>query len=411
MGLIENRIDNLPLIGFTGIMIVRDLQVIAHERVEFFPVLTITGPRQSGKTTLCKETFKRLPYVSIEAPDVRAFALTDPRGFLGQYQEGAVIDEIQRAPDLLSYLQVVVDEDPRPGRFILTGSQNFALVSTLSQSLAGRSAVLHLHPLTYNEILRFDNAPKELFQVLWTGGYPAIYDRRAPADEWISSYISLYVERDVRQVLNVGDLTTFQDFLRLCAGRAGQLVNLSALGGDAGVTHNTAKAWLSVLETSFIVFRLNPFSRNLTSRVVKTPKFYFMDTGLLCALIGIRTPEELFTHPLRGSIFENWVVSEVYKRIAHQGRRPLMSFFRDRKGFEVDLIIEDGRNLTALEIKSGQTPLPDFADNLVSFAKRMREDAGGFTVTPFIVYGGEAEQRRGETRFLSWKNLDAIVHQ
>ncbi len=272
-------------------MIDRDLAPRLLQAARRFPAVTLTGPRQSGKSTLCGAVFPNLAYANLEAPDVRAFAVADPRAFLAQYPDGAVVDEVQRAPDLPSYLQELIDSDPRPGRFILTGSRNLALLRTVSQSLAGRTAVLHLLPLANNEVRRFESHPATLEDALFTGGYPAILDRRIHPSDWLAGYVATYLERDARAVGNITDLEVFQRFVELCAGRTAQLLNYSSLAADCGVSQPTAKAWLNVLEASFLVFRLRPFHANLRKRLVKTPKLHFHDPGLACWLLGIRSAE------------------------------------------------------------------------------------------------------------------------
>jgi hypothetical protein len=369
----------------------------------------MTGPRQSGKSTLCRAAFPRKPYVSLEPPDQRDLARDDPRAFLARYPRGVVIDEVHRAPALLSYVQEVVDRNTRPGQYILTGSQQLGLIEAVTQTLAGRTAILQLLPLNLTEIRRFPKSPADLWTLIWTGGYPRIYDRRLPADEWLSSYASTYVERDVRQMVNVGDLLTFQTFLRLCAGRVGQLVNLSALGADAGITHMTARAWLSVLEASFIAFRLPPLHRNLTKRLVKTPKLYFYDTGLLCWALGIRSPAQLDTHPLRGAIFECWVVSEIVKQYTHRGLVPRLSFFRDQKGHECDLVIEQGHRLVAVEIKSGQTVASDVFAALSRVLDDLRAGPGGTVpIAPVVIHAGSDSLARTAAHQLSWQDIDGF---
>lgn len=385
-------------------MIRRNLQKYIENLATRCPVVTLTGPRQAGKTTLCQLAFPQKPYASLEDPEVRAFALSDPRGFLAQYPSGAVLDEVQRAPELTSYLQGMVDADPTPGRFVLTGSQHFGLVEGMSQSLAGRTAIAHLLPLSLDELWRFDRAPDSLYEVLVNGAYPAIHDRGLPAREWLAAYTRTYVERDVRQVLNVTDLLAFQTFVELCAGRTGQLLNLSSLAGDAGITHNTARAWLSVLEASFIVHRLRPFRRNLKRRLVKTAKLHFFDTGLACYLLGIHTATDLARHPLRGAIFESWVISEIIKAHLHRGWQPRISFYRDQKKTELDLIVEVGEKLLAVEVKSGQTIAGDFFGTLSKFAALIRDRHMG-EVASYLVYGGEQNQRRSDTHVVSWRAI------
>jgi predicted AAA+ superfamily ATPase len=387
-------------------MIRRTLEPRVREVARSFPAVTITGPRQSGKTTLCRLVFPDKPYVSLEAPDVRQYALEDPRGFLHQHRDGAVLDEVQRAPDLLSYLQPLLDEDPAPGRFVLTGSANLALLQSVSQSLAGRTALLTLLPLSLEEIRRFPTAVDDLLATLWTGSYPAVFDRRPDPADWFSSYVATYVERDVRQILNVSDLLAFQTFLRLAAGRVGQLLNLSALGADAGVTHATARAWISVLEASYVAFRLPPFHTSVTTRLVKTPKLHFYDTGLLCFLLGIRRPDHLREHPLRGAIFEAWVVSEIVKTRVHRGLPPALSFFRDRKGHEVDAVLEAGRGLVAVETKSAQTVASDFFAGLEALAAVLATGRQRRPLRRVLVYGGTDRQHRAGVEVLPWSAID-----
>jgi hypothetical protein len=371
------------------------------------PVVAITGPRQSGKTTLCRAEFAKHPYVSLEAPDERRFAVEDPRGFLARFPDGAVLDEVQRAPELLSYLQGIVDEDPRNGRWILTGSQQFALSHAISQSLAGRVALLELLPLSLGELRRFKSAPRGLFETLFTGGYPRIVDRELPPAEWLSSYVATYVERDVREVLRVGDLLSFQAFLAQAAARSAQLLNLSNLGVDSGVTQPTAKAWLSVLETGYVAFRVPPFLRNLRRRLVKTPKLYFLDSGLLCHLLGIRSADELVRHPLRGAVFETWVVAEVRKAFANRGERAPLSFYRDQRGTEVDLVIEHARELVALEIKSGQTVTSEFFANLDAFEAELKGARSRTKLRRLVAFGGDRGQQRSDARVLAWDEVGA----
>lgn len=384
----------------------RTLEPRLRSLAEKFPVITVTGPRQSGKTTLCRAVFPHKPYVSLEPPDVQEFARRDPRQFLAERPDGAVLDEVHRVPELLSYVQTVVDEKPTVGRFVLTGSANFALLESLGQSLAGRTALLELLPLSLEEVRRFPDPPTDLLDLLVRGSAPATYDRRLTPDDWYPSYVATYVERDVRMILNVGDLIAFQTFLRLCAGRSGQLVNLSSLGADAGLTHVTAKAWLSVLEAGYVAWRLPPFHANVTTRLVKTPKLHFFDTGMVCYLLGIRSADHLREHPLRGAIFETWVASEIRKARVHRGEAPSLSFFRDRKGHEVDLIVDLGRELLAVETKSGQTVASDFfaglreLDRVIAAARPRRRSVS------FVVYGGSESQQRSAGRVLPWSAID-----
>lgn len=389
-------------------MIPRTLTSTLLRQAATFPVVTLTGPRQSGKTTLCRAAFPDLTYVSLEPPDTRRYAREDPRGFLAGLGDGAILDEIQRAPELTSYLQVLVDADPRPGRFILTGSEHLAVTQATSQSLAGRSAVLHLLPLDRAEVAAAGRGEVDLFTSLFRGGYPALFDRDVGPSDWLSAYQALYVERDVRQLLGVGDLDAFQTFVGLCAGRVGQVLNLSALGGDAGVSHNTARSWLSVLNASFLTFELRPWHRNLGKRLIRRPKLYFWDTGLLCNLLAIREPRELERHPLRGEIFENFVVSELAKSSWHQGEAPRHWFYRDQRQLEVDLLIERPGELVAVEVKSGKTIGADFFAALAAFSALREVSEPGASTRSVLVYGGDANQRRSVGDVVGWRQLERL---
>lgn len=384
-------------------MIERDLTPRIQDAAQRFPAVTLTGPRQSGKSTLCRELFGHLPYVSLEAPDTREFARSDPRGFLAQYSAGAVLDEVQRVPELPSYLQGLLDADPTPGRWILTGSQNLALLESVSQSLAGRSAVLHLLPLARSEVLRFPRHPASLEEALFAGGYPRIFDRDLDPSDWLRSYVATYVERDVRSITNVGDLTTFQRFVELCAGRTAQLLSYSGLAADCGVSQPTAKAWLSILEVSFLAFRLPAFHTSLRKRLVKMPKLHFYDTGLACWLLGIRSADQLRSHPLRGALFESWVVSEILKYRMNRGEPRGLYFYRDRDQAEADLVVECADRTVLVEAKSAATP----SRSLLDGGRRVQKQLAGSpkAVEVVVAYGGVDEQRRTEGTFLPWSSL------
>ncbi|MDA8165356.1 MAG: ATP-binding protein [Desulfobacteraceae bacterium] len=390
-------------------MIPRKLTAKLLALAGFYPVVVVTGPRQAGKTTLCRATFPDKAYVSLEALDSREFAQTDPRGFLAEYRGGAIIDEIQQAPGLASFLQAEVDERPAPGRFILTGSQHFGISQTVSQSLAGRCGILVLLAPDREELVQFPAVPDDLYTLLWQGSYPRIYDRNIPAHQWLADYTATYVQRDVRQVVNVGDLMTFSSFIKLCAGRTAQEINFSALGSDAGVSHNTARAWLSILEASYLIHRLPAWHRNIRKQVVKAPKLHFLDSGLACHLLNIREPEQLRHHPLRGAIFESWVVSELYKAQVHRGEQPNLYHYRESRGVEIDALVDLGDRLWAIEAKSAATIAPDFLKNFEPFAERVRDSGQPAQIENAVVYGGESSQLRSLARIVAWKNVGEIL--
>jgi len=370
-----------------------------------FPVLAITGPRQSGKTTLARAVFPDKPYLSLEDPDIRRLAESDPRGLLSRFPDGAILDEVQRAPLLFSYLQTRTDQAQRPGSFVLTGSQQFGLLSGISQSLAGRVGLVQLLPFTMGELRTAGKLPEDLDEVLFRGAYPALYDRDlAPAD-WHGNYVNTYVERDVRQLITVRDLSTFQRFLRMCAARVGQLLNLSALAADCGISHPTASAWISVLEASYIVFLLRPHFQNFNKRLLKTPKLYFCDTGLASWLLGIREPGQMAFHSQRGPLFENLVVTEFLKTRLHRGQAPDLHFWRDSQGLEVDLLVERGGDLNPVEVKSGQTIATDFFQAL----NRWKGLAGKPDMPAWLVYGGGQRFRNGNVEVVPWRELPGLA--
>jgi predicted AAA+ superfamily ATPase len=393
-------------------MIQRLLSTYLIRDAGYYPVLTLTGPRQSGKTTLARATFPGHAYVSLEDGDARDLAKSDPRGFLARYPGPVVIDEAQRVPDLLSYLQVSVDSDPRPGRIVLTGSQNLLLMEKVSQTLAGRCGVLHLLPFSRVELAGQSQSepagPDTLFanrvpqgscwDAIRTGFYPPIHDRHIPPEVWLSDYLRTFVERDVRAMVNVGDLDTFERFLALCAGRIGQILSYSSLASDCGVSVDTARRWISVLSTSFILFRLTPFHRNFSKRVIKSPKLYFWDTGLACHILGIRDSGQLENHPLRGALFENLVVTEVAKAYWNHRRQPPIHFWRDQTGHEVDLLIEEGGVLYPIEIKSGRTVVPEALGSLHWWSKLAGDAAGSAT----LVYGGDDAYTQSDVAIRPW---------
>ena len=396
-------------------MIARTLCQYLQRDARFYPVLTLTGPRQSGKTTLVKAAFPEHEYVSLEETEHRLFARDDPRGFLRRYPGPVIIDEAQRVPDIFSYIQTAVDGRELEGRFVLTGSQHFLLMETISQTLAGRCGVLHLMPFTRSELeQQVSPAPGsvqslfsheathlKLWETIYRGFYPRIHDRDIPPNVWLPDYVQTYLQRDVRALVNTGDIERFERFLILAAGRTGQLLNYSALANACGVAVDTAKRWVSVLKTSFVVFLVQPHHRNLNKRVTKSPKLYFFDTGLVCHLLGVRSAEQAETHPLRGALFENLVVAEVAKTYLHHRLQPPIYFWRDQTGHEIDLIIEEGSRLFPIEIKSGQTVASDMFDTLRWWCRRADQPLS----TGTLVYGGNEFQARDQVAVRPWFSL------
>lgn len=368
-------------------MISRQIQDVLIELNNSFPIVTITGPRQSGKTTLAKLTFPDKEYVSLEDLDTRSFAETDPRGFLTEYSEGAIFDEVQRVPSLLSYLQTFIDEDGKNGKFILTGSNHFEYFQSISQSLAGRTGILKLLPLSYREI--YGEEKIEANDVLYNGFYPRIFKQNIKPAHFLSAYVQTYVQRDVRTLLNIKNLTQFHQFLKLCAGRTGQIINATSMGNDLGVTNKTVMQWLSVLEASFLVFFLPPFHKNFNKRIIKSPKLYFQDVGLACHLLGIENSRQLQTHPLKGELFETFIVGEFLKQRYNQGKESNLYYFRDNTGNEVDLILETGSGLTPVEIKSGKTVNRQFFKGLDYFKK-----LSGEVERSVLVTGGDIKRKQ-----------------
>lgn len=374
-------------------MIERTIEPVLTRLAAQYPVVTITGPRQSGKTTLCRKVFSEKAYVSLESPDTRQFAHDDPRGFLAAYPDGAILDEIQRAPQLLSYIQTIVDERKQPGRYIVTGSQQFEVLNTINQSLAGRTALLKLLPFSIAELLP-SNLPESIDGLLLTGFYPRIYDQRLNPTQALGDYFETYVERDIRQLVSIKDLTLFEKFVRLCAGRVGQLLNLQSLANDVGISHTTARGWLTLLEASYVVFVLHPWYRNVSKRLIKAPKLYFYDVGLASYLLGLESELHVSRDPLRGNLFENLVVIEALKYRFNRGLRSNLSFYRDSKGNEVDLLCEIGPDVFPVEIKAGATITRDYFRGLKKFAAVVPSLPWGGG----LVYGGTEMQQRSEVR-------------
>jgi predicted AAA+ superfamily ATPase len=382
-------------------MIPRQALEPLHRLARGFPIVALTGPRQSGKTTLARAAFSDKPYVSLENPQEREFAETDPQRFLTRFAHGAVLDEVQRCPQLLSWLQGLVDERRVMGDFVLTGSAQFDLLAGITQSLAGRVGRVELLPLSAAELSAGGLLPASLGQALLQGGYPALYDRPVSPADWFANYVASYVERDVRQLVAVRDLSTFQTFVRMCAARTGQLLNLASLGADCGISAVTARHWLTVLESSYVVTLLRPHHRNLGKRLVKTPKLYFLDSGLAAWLLGIQNAQALETHAARGALFETWVVSELLKQRFNAGRPSDLFFWRDHVGQEIDIVIDTAAGLVPLEIKSGSTFAADWAVAMEKWGK-LAERAGQAVLQPTLVYGGAAGFERQGLRVWSW---------
>jgi len=382
-------------------MIERTLATKMISLAQKFQVITLTGPRQSGKTTLVRAAFPALPYISLEEPDIRQLALTDPRGFLSNYPTGAILDEIQNTPELFSYIQRLVDEN-RQVQFILTGSSNFLLMEKISQTLAGRTAVLHLLPFSFHEL---EPLAEQYENLIFKGQYPRIYDRDISPTDFYPSYIQTYVERDVRLMKNIGDINAFIQFTRLCAGRIGQLLNYASLASDAGISPNTAKSWLSILESSYILYRLQPYHHNFNKRLVKSPKLYFYDTGVACSLLGIHEEDQVHLHYLRGSLFENLIINEFIKRNFNRGENRQPYFWQDNHGKEIDCLLLDGERVTPIEIKSGKTMSTSYFDNLKYWGSlaALPENQG------YVVYGGEQSMQTSAGALISWRNLERIL--
>jgi uncharacterized protein len=375
-----------------------------------FPILAITGPRQSGKTTLARQCFPHLPYLNLEDLDTRELAASDPRRFLARFANGAVLDEVQRAPALMSYLLGVADSVGAMGRFVLTGSQQFGLMDGITQSLAGRVGMVTLLPLSHAELMQAatgsvpeTRTPSALDERLWLGGYPALHaaDRDVFSSAWFGSYVATYIERDVRQVLNVGNLAQFQRFVALCAARSAQLLNLNSLASDCGISQPTARQWLTVLQASHLVALLPAYHRNFGKRLVKAPKLHFLDTGLLCHLLRIASAEDLSTHAMRGAVFESWVVSETLKHRFNQALPADLHHWRDNHGLEVDLLVEHRGRLTAVECKSGATYSSDWADALRLWQRVAGPDAS----QPVVCWGGDVSFSRSDHEALSWRDF------
>jgi uncharacterized protein len=380
-------------------MITRDIAPNLRLLASQYPVLTVTGPRQSGKTTLCRSEFSDHAYVSLEDPDTRRFATEDPRGFLAQFKQGVILDEIQRAPELPSYLQAIVDApNMENGRFILTGSHQFELMQQVSQSLAGRTAIARLLPLSLREAARHSPLP-ELPELLLRGFYPRILAHSLNPSQALADYFATYIARDLRDLAVVHDLARFEKFVRLCAGRVGQLLNLTSLGNDAGISHTTARAWIDLLQTSYVLFLLPPWFTNTSKRLIKSPKLYFYDVGLASWLLNLRSPEHVARDPALGHLFENTLVLDALKQRFNAGESGELYFYRDATGNEVDLLIPNGRQFDAIEMKAGATVNSDYFRGLAAFEKAFP----AAIVSGSVVYGGTDTQTRSRWPVRSWR--------
>ncbi len=368
---------------------------------EKYPIVTLTGPRQSGKSTLLRNTLADYRYVSLEDPDLMTFARNDPRSFIRTFADKTIIDEVQRVPALFSYLQTHTDLAGREGMYCLAGSHNFLLMESISQSLAGRTAILKLLPFSHSEMCNAKILPKTTDEEIFYGSYPRIFDKSIAPTDYYPPYIQTYLERDVRTLKNIGNMTDFLRFTQLCAGRIGQLLNLSSLANDCGISVSTASAWLSILETSYICYTLRPDHRNYTKRLIKTPKLYFYDTGLACALLGIRSAMQVNTHYLRGALFENLVINEFVKTSLHRGQEPILSFWRDKTGLEIDLMRYCGEETEVYEIKSSATYSSDFFKNLSKWAKL----SGATPEQCHVIYDGEMDLTTTEGQVHTWETL------
>lgn len=375
------------------------------ELAKSYPVVTLLGPRQSGKTTLVKLAFPSKPYVNLEAIDIREIAKLDPRGFLNQYPNGAILDEIQRAPELLSYIQVIVDENPSKGLYILTGSHQVELQQAVSQSLAGRTALLQLLPMSLEE-LNNANIEISLDEALIKGGYPRIFKDNLDPTKAYRSYFQTYVERDLRQLINIKNISQFQRFVHICAGRIGQILNLEGIGGDVGVSSHTIKEWMSILESSFIIFRLLPYYENFGKRLIKSPKLYFTDVGLASYLLGIENTTQMARDPLRGSLVENLVILELIKYRLNQGKDSQLYYFRDAHGHEIDVIFQTGSKLIPIEIKAAATFNKSFLKNLNFFEKLVGERC----TYSALIYAGEQQQLIGKCKLLPYTHATKILN-
>lgn len=375
-------------------------QVLLH--ASKYPILAVTGPRQAGKTTFLKTTFTDYRYISLENPDTRAFALDDPRGFLSIYNEKVIFDEIQRAPELFPYLQELVDEQRVMGQFILSGSQNFQLMENISQSLAGRVGIFKMYPFDLKELRRAGWMKEDIAQQIFTGGYPAIYDRAIAPTQYFADYLETYVYRDIRGLKNIQDLDAFDRLIKVCANHVGQIVNYNNFSALVGVSHTTIKQWIGLLKTSYILFELPPYFNNFNKRLVKSPKLYFYDTGLASRLLGLKENQLSPEFPFWGPLFENFVVAELLKQNAHGNHNHNFFYWRDSNGHEVDFLFQNGPKMHLIEIKAGKTIKPEMFKNLDYVGRQIEP----FTVSKSLIYGGETNQKRTHYDVIAWSAID-----
>lgn len=393
-------------------IIARDINKYLLKAAEFYPVIAVLGPRQSGKTTLVQETFSKHKYLSLEDLDIRAIAKLDPRRFLNDYanEYGIILDEIQNVPELLSYIQGIVDKEKKRGYFVLTGSQNLLINQAITQTLAGRISILTLLPLSIHELEKARLLPEKIEYAVFNGSYPRVYSNGIPPENLYSNYISTYVERDVRQIKNIVDLNLFQKFLQLCAGRTGQILNLSSLAIDCGIDHKTARSWLSVLEATYTVFLLYPYYKNFGKRIIKSPKLYFLDTGIACSLLRIKKAQDITDHYLRGNLIESYLVSDLLKQYYNLDQKPSIYYWRDQTGNEVDVIIEQALKLIAIEIKSSKTIVSDYFANIRSFTNIQKLDKVKSLSENFVIYSGDFNQSWPDAKVINWKAAGNIIN-
>ncbi len=403
----HNKFDNLLLLvklTTEVMMIKREMKSTLKELAKYFPIVTITGPRQSGKTTLTRATFPKYSYVNLEDPDTREFALTDPRRFLSQFRDKTILDEVQHTPELFSYIQTIVDEKNKSGMFILTGSNQFSYMKSISQSLAGRTGILKLLPFSYFEL--YQNKVVPLEQVLFSGFYPRIFDKKIPPDFFMSGYLETYIQKDIRNISNLQYMNVFLKFMQLCAGRTGQIINLTSIGNALGIDHKTVKKWISIMEASYIIFLIQPYHKNFNKRIVKSSKLYFFDTGLVCYLLRIKTLEQLLNHPLRGEIFETYVAGEFLKNRFNTGKPNDFYYFRDSNGNEVDLIYDSEIGPVPIEIKSGMTVNLSFFKGL-NYSRNLDHSVKNSV----LIMGTDIKQKRSKHWVYGYSNISELIQE